>query len=615
MRGEPHRACQARLRVGSLLLALTLLAGPGCVYFNTFYNAKRAFRQAEVARRKQLRDELVLTGGEPLAQPRLTPQVEQLYDKAARKASKVIERYPESDRVVDAKLLIGRALYWQGNYATASQQFAELEAGLPPGPARDRARFWRAQCDDAQGFVDQAAAGYQGLFQDGAGELAFQAGVRLGEMAASRDDHTGAAQAYQAALRAYPRAPGRAQAWLRLGESLEALGDSARRQEALEAYAQAVGGDASLETEYRARLNSGRVRQTAGDSAGALAAFDNLLRQSRFRVFEGQTRILLGQHYQEARDYQRALAEFDQVRDDFPQTAAAAMALYRTGLLYLQGFGQIDRARDYLQEVGKEKAGSEPARLAQEKLALLTRLDQINQRIAKAEAAADSADREGQAAGESGGSPVAEAADSTSGPERPGGADSLGVAAPGPGDSLGAPLVDGRELAADSTTAATADARAAVDPGSRGLVDSGPAAADSGGARATPGGAVPDLPEPPAAAGQGGLAVTAAATAPDVLPPVAPAAGAVGDGVHGGEPAATLVPRMVLGDTLGNAPEGPATAVTPGSAPDPLMSNEPSGAAARQFTGCRCAESSLRSSPDGMLHNRTVPSQLPVAAW
>ncbi|MFA6111186.1 MAG: tetratricopeptide repeat protein, partial [Candidatus Latescibacterota bacterium] len=105
--------------------------------------------------------------------------------------------------------------------------------------------------------------------------------------------------------------------------------------------------------------------------------------ESRFRAFEGQTRILIGQLYQAAGDRERALAEYNQVRDDFPQTAASAMALYRTGLLYLQGFGQLDRAREYLQEVGQEKPGSEAVQLAQEMLRHLTRIKQLDERIAK----------------------------------------------------------------------------------------------------------------------------------------------------------------------------------------------------------------------------------------
>ena len=42
------------------------------------------------------------------------------------------------------------------------------------------------------------------------------------------------------------------------------------------------------------------------------------------------------------------------------------MALYRTGLLYLQARGYTELAREYFAETGIEKAGSQGARFAQE---------------------------------------------------------------------------------------------------------------------------------------------------------------------------------------------------------------------------------------------------------
>ena len=73
------------------------------------------------------------------------------------------------------------------------------------------------------------------------------------------------------------------------------------------------------------------------------------------------------------------------MRDDFPLTEVSAMALYRTGLLYLQEQSERERAQEYLEEVSKEKRGSEGAILAQDVLRDLNELDRLRAEIHRAD--------------------------------------------------------------------------------------------------------------------------------------------------------------------------------------------------------------------------------------
>ena len=81
------------------IAVLIIVSSISCVYFNTFYNAEKYFRQAEKARKGheklyagwELEDDI----SDQFQRPR--PQkAEQLYDKAARKASKVLEKYKKN---------------------------------------------------------------------------------------------------------------------------------------------------------------------------------------------------------------------------------------------------------------------------------------------------------------------------------------------------------------------------------------------------------------------------------------------------------------------------------------------------------------------------------------
>ncbi len=365
-----------------------LLAAPGCVYFNTYYNAQKFFRQAEKARALQEEGQALASPGARKRKAREPARAGELYDKAARTASKVLEEHKESELVDDAMFLMGRAFYWQGDYNSAIRTFGDLESFFPDSEFYNQARYWRGLACEGQGESGQARELYRALFSAGQGREAWQAGQRLGEMAFAEEDYVAAAQEYRATLEAFPRAEGRAQFWLRLGEAVMARGDSAAYGEALEAFGQALEEGPRPETAYKARLNQGRILYARGQAEEALREYASLLREQRFRPFEGQTRLLIGQYYQERGLLDQALEEYGQVRDDFPQSPHSAMALYRTGMLYLRERDDQGRAREYLQEVAKEKPGSEAADSSGERLRDLGELDQFMARLRQADSLA-----------------------------------------------------------------------------------------------------------------------------------------------------------------------------------------------------------------------------------
>jgi len=422
------------------LLAALLLALPGCVYFNTYYNAQKYYRQAEKARRL---DEESQAAAGARKRKRDTVKASELYDKAARAASRVLEQYKDSDRVDDAMFLMGRAFYWQGDYTSAIRTFGDLEQFFPDSEFYPQARYWRAQALQAQGSSFEARELYRALFNGGQGEVAVLAGQRLGEMAAVEGDYVAASQEYRAVLEAFPQSPLRAELWLLLGEALLARADSSAYPEALDAFGQALDAGPSPEIGYRARLNQGKVLSAQGAEEEALAVYVSLLGEQQFRRFEGQTRLLIGQHYQERGLFEQALEEYGSVRDDFPQSAHSALALYYTGMLYFGHYGDKERASEYLLEVNKEKPGSEAAELSGQRLQDLGELDKIMARLHHADSLAALAAAKGLPAADSAGGALVDslAADSLAAlPDSllPAAADTLAGALPSPDSALAA---------------------------------------------------------------------------------------------------------------------------------------------------------------------------------
>lgn len=385
---EPHcRSTHFRVGAGGVAVLL-LLSLTSCVYFNTYYNAQRYFRQAEKARLAEERATVVTPGAR---QPRRQTRRESshsLYEQAARKASVVLEKYRDSDLVDDAMFLAGRALFWQGDYANAARSFQDLELHFPGSEYVDRARYWRGLCLAEHGKTAESLSVFRSVFAEATPEVAALAGFHLGELAGSQDDYVTAIAEYQATVDRFPKAQVRAEVWLRLGEAHLALEDESRWDSALAAFERVAVEDPSEEIAYRARLSVGQILYDKGEADAALRVYTDLLHQAEFRAYEGETRLLVGQYHWDRRVPEKALEEYERVRDDFPQSDVSAMALYQTGLLHLREYGNLPRAREYLEEVSVEKRASEAARLAQQSLGRLNEVDRLRADVRRADSLA-----------------------------------------------------------------------------------------------------------------------------------------------------------------------------------------------------------------------------------
>ena len=246
---------------------------------------------------------------------------------------------------------------------------------------------------EKQRVCDQAQQLYRTLFEEAEEEIAALSGWRLGEIAFQNEDYIAAVQEVSFCLDAFPGSEIRAGLWLNLGSALLALEDSIRYSDAEQAFQKAIREGPDRDQKYKALLNGGRVRYLIGDVEGALSIRGFISRWWLSRLCEGRTRLLIGAHYQRASDLERALVECEQVRDDFLSAPASAMALHRTGLLYLQDRGDIELAREYFEETNREKSGSQGARLAQTMQGHLTRLQNLQRQVHRADSlSADSLD-------------------------------------------------------------------------------------------------------------------------------------------------------------------------------------------------------------------------------
>ncbi len=121
-----------------ILFILTLLVLSGCVYFNTYFNAKESYREAE---RKRLQNNTIDRN---------------LYQNSIKELSKILEFYPESRWVDDALMMMGLCFMRLEEHSQARIKFIELITNFPESKYLNEAKLKLAETEIALNNPEEA---------------------------------------------------------------------------------------------------------------------------------------------------------------------------------------------------------------------------------------------------------------------------------------------------------------------------------------------------------------------------------------------------------------------------------------------------------------------------
>ena len=125
-------------------LVLLMLFGLSCArfraYFNTFYNARTLFRQAEA---RYLREGF-------------SPALRDQYNKVIEKCVVVIRYFPNTPYVDDALYMLGVSYLRLGDYDRSRRRFRELLGVFPDSPLREKALLGLAEAELLEGNPEAA---------------------------------------------------------------------------------------------------------------------------------------------------------------------------------------------------------------------------------------------------------------------------------------------------------------------------------------------------------------------------------------------------------------------------------------------------------------------------
>ncbi|MDQ7040880.1 MAG: tetratricopeptide repeat protein [Rhodothermus sp.] len=366
-------------------------------YYNTFYNARRAFEEGRRAIESQQNQPIDLTTYLTLFGPPARTANAAAFNKAIEKSAEVVRRHPRSKWADDALMLIGKSYYYLGNYAGAAQKFREV---IALGGAQELdARFWLARALGAARAYNEAQRVLQEVLAREDLPAVWQSRFLLlqADLYVQQARWEEARRALEAGLRRVPHRSLGAQGYFLLGQVCETLQDYSCAYAAFDrvrryrpdyelAYAAAwqairiqglyLDAEAALEQlrrmerddkhfAHRAELTylRARIYQAMGAVEEARTLYNRLLYESDADIsrIRGRIHYALGQLYREGfQDYLAAAAYFDtaaaalkrnsQARTEVTSRPQTPFALTRVQEL-ARTFGQFARIRREIQRL------------------------------------------------------------------------------------------------------------------------------------------------------------------------------------------------------------------------------------------------------------------------
>lgn len=268
---------RARVAGPWILAAVLLMAVAGCAKYNTFFNAKRAFDNAE-----RVRDDAIRKNQDP---PKPVGQQKADYELAIAKAQKVLDDYPGHKLSDDALFLRAKAYFRLESYRMSIHQFDLLFQNFPATEYLEESLYLQALNYLLLGALDRSQD-YLGQLERAFPNSRWEAEVNRvsGDNFVAMEDWERAATAYRQYLDLGDKARDRDRVGLKLAECQWEL---ERYQAADSTLSEMLAGAAPGELKFRAELLRGRVLTRAGMQDKAGEALRGLHQPAAFFKAEG----------------------------------------------------------------------------------------------------------------------------------------------------------------------------------------------------------------------------------------------------------------------------------------------------------------------------------------
>lgn len=357
------RKCISFVRSAAPALAGAVLIS-SCIYFNTMYNARRIYSEAEEQR---------LESG-------MNRGLKDKYQKVVVKCSKIVTEHPESSWVDDAIFLMGKAFVRQEEYSKGIRKFIELTTNIPNSEYVAPSYYWLALAHFEKRDYNQALV-YTGKFLESYPdhELEYRVMFLAGDINLELDN-------YEEALNFYSMVAEKASRREIVEEAVE---KSARLYYRFEDWENAAASYKLLlrkgipwDKRYGISLSLGDCYTKTGQCSEAMAIFDEILPD--VPTVKDKAPVMLGQAaaFECMDSLQAAISKYEEITKNYANSVFAAEAYFKLGTIYHEKLDSLALAEQAFSKVAGAASSSEYAPIAQQKSTSIKRIMELQKATA-----------------------------------------------------------------------------------------------------------------------------------------------------------------------------------------------------------------------------------------
>ncbi len=316
------------------VVPVLLLILVGCAKYNTYYNAKKAFDDAERVREEQIKK------GEDVS--KATGNQKTGYENAYKKAQKLLDEYPGHDLTDDALFLQGKASQRLNNFRNSILKLGQLFTNFPQTPYMEEALYLQGvnflMVGEAQRSRDTLD-----LLEKQFPDSRFQAQAlrTSGDNAYALETWAEARDAYTTYLAEHPDVDDADEIGLRLATAEWELREYAAAAEVLRSVADRAS---TAERSFNARLLLARCLTRLGDTAGADELLGQLREDAEIFTKQGNVVVADAENLLAKGDPDGAAALLENMPTEWGARDVKAVASDLLAGIYLQR-GDLEEAR------------------------------------------------------------------------------------------------------------------------------------------------------------------------------------------------------------------------------------------------------------------------------
>ncbi len=335
-----------------LLLAVlvSLFLAGGCVYYNTFYHAKKYYEEGLKKVDK--------------SDGKLTKEAKDDFQNSIKKCVKVLTTYKNSSLADDALLLMGKAFYQKSEYDEAIKTLGKLLEGYPDSDKREEAIYWTAKAQ-FQGAMYADCLMTMNQYEEAKGtrEMTDELGYLQGETYFRMRKYRSSFDRFKRLL------DKRSSRWrdeglLRMAQCQFYMKNY---DDALKSFQDLVKSTKDLSLEREGYFWIASSFSEIGRYEEAADAYRSLLEGDLTKSETIRARIGLGRQLTHLGKIEDALEVFKLITLDYPKTAEAAEANYLMGTLDLESLRDNDKAQEEFKKGYRELPQSEYGKKCEEK--------------------------------------------------------------------------------------------------------------------------------------------------------------------------------------------------------------------------------------------------------